>query len=369
MKKIPLLLSAAVLLGGLSIAAAADDPLVPLSYLNGTYTQSLLTQAQARIDSRTQTVYDKVVSQTSGTTSPSENPAGLTDARYKRGDTLTLTTGSGAMLLAGQVSVRFTTGAVIDVTDGKSISSGSSLLPRHRYLVAENTTAVFSVSSDTAVLSTEGKVSLSASTTTDFNALADALAELGLFAGTGTAYGSGYDLEVAPTRVEGVVMFLRLIGEEKAAQAYTGPCLFVDVPDWAKQYVAYAYSKGYTAGVGPDAAGNPVFGTSRLIGVPEYLTFVLRALGYRDTGVNPDFTWQTALTRGAELGVLTKGEAQWLSSATFLRAHVAYLSYFSLEAPMADGSGTLLDFLSASGALNRTLVQQVQAKVTVQRVS
>lgn len=368
MKKIPLLLSAAVLLGGFSMAVAADDPLVPLSYLNGTYSQSLLTQAQQRIDTRTQEIYDQVVEETAGT-APSGESAGLSDKRYKRGDTLTLTTGSGALLLAGQVSVRFPSGAVIDVTDGKSISSGSDLLPRHRYLAAENTTAVLSVISDTAVLSTEGNVSLSASTTTDFNALADALAELGLFAGTGTAYGSGYDLEVAPTRVEGVVMFLRLIGEEQAAQSYTGPCLFVDVPDWAKQYVAYAYFKGYTAGVGPDAAGNPVFGTSRLIGAPEYLTFVLRALGYRDTGANPDFTWETALTRGVELGVLTKGEAQWLSSATFLRAHVAYLSYFSLEAPMADRSGTLLDFLSASGTLDRTLVDQVQAKVAVPRVS
>ena len=159
-------------------------------------------------------------------------------------------------------------------------------------------------------------------------------------------------------------MFLRLIGEEEAALSYTGVNPFVDVPAWADRYVAYAYSKGYTTGVSGTA-----FAPERAMGASEYVIFLLRALGYSETGDNPDFTWQTALTRGAELGVLTKGEAQWLSSATFLRAHVAYLSYFSLEAPMADGSGTLLDFLSASGALDRTLVEQVQAKVTVQRVS
>lgn len=366
MKKIPLLLSAAVLAAGVSVAAAADDPLVPLSYLTGTYSQSLLSQAQQRIDSGTQAVYDRVV-QNSGT---SGGTSGLSDDRYKQGDAITLSTGSGTMLLAGQASVRFASGAVIDVTDGKTVPSGTVLVPRHRYLAAENTTAVLSVTSPTAVVSLEGSTTLAPSASTDYNALADALARMGLFAGTGTAYGSGYDLEVAATRVEGVVMFLRLIGEEKAAQAYTGPCPFADVPDWATHYVGYAYSKGYTAGVGPDAAGNPVFGTQRLIGAPEYVTFLLRSLGYRDTGSAPDFTWQTALTRAAEFGVLTQGEARYFGSlSSFLRAHVAYLSYFGLDAPMAGGSGTLLDTLVASGALDRTTVDQARAAVTVTRIS
>ena len=366
MKKIPLFLSAAVLLTGLSLAAAADDPLVPLSYLNGTYSQSLLSQAQQRIDTSTQAVYDRVV-QNTGTSGGS---SGLADDRYKLGDAITLSTGSGVMLLSGQASIRFASGAVVDVTAGTTVTSGSALTTRHRYLAAENTTAVLSVTSDTAVVSLEGKTSLSASTSTDYNALADALAQMGLFAGTGTAYGSGYDLEVAPTRVEGVIMFLRLIGEEKAAQSFTGACPFSDVPDWAQRYVAYAYAKGYTAGVGPDAAGNPVFGTQRLIGAPEYVTFLLRALGYTDTGASPDFTWQTALSKAAESGVLTQGEAQYFGgSASFLRAQVAYLSYFALDARMADGSATLAERLIASGALDKTTVDQARGAVTVARIS
>ena len=366
MKKIPLLLSAAALLAALSMAAAADDPLVPLSYLTGTYSQSLLSQAQTRIDSKTQAVYDRVVQNTGADT----GAAGLSDRRYKMGDAITLSTGSGAMLLAGQASVRFASGAVVDVTDGKTVSSGAALTPRHRYLAAENTTAVLSVTSDTAVLSLEGNSSLAPSVSTDYNALAAALAEMGLFAGTGTAYGSGYDLEVTATRVEGVIMFLRLIGEEKNAQSYAGSCPFADVPDWAARYVGYAYAKGYTAGVGPDEAGNPVFGTQRLIGAPEYMTFVLRALGHSDSGASPDFTWDTALARAAEFGVLTQGEAaQFGALPSFLRAHMAYLSYFSLDAPMAGGSGTLLDALVSAGALDRTAVDQARAGVTVSRIS
>lgn len=55
---------------------------------------------------------------------------------------------------------------------------------------------------------------------------------MGLFQGSGTAYGSGYDLERVPTRIEGLVLFLRLIGEEKAALAYGGENPFTDVPAW-----------------------------------------------------------------------------------------------------------------------------------------
>ncbi|WP_457848533.1 hypothetical protein, partial [Staphylococcus aureus] len=86
------------------------------------------------------------------------------------------------------------------------------------------------------VAAMEGYYALSPSGSIDYNALAAALAELGLFRGTGTAYGSGYDLEVAPTRVVGLVMFLRLIGEESAALAYTGDNPFTDTPAWCDRY-------------------------------------------------------------------------------------------------------------------------------------
>ena len=100
------------------------------------------------------------------------------------------------------------------------------------------------------------------------------------------------------------------------------------------------------------------------------MTFLLRALGYTDTGASPDFTWQTALSKAAEFGVLTQGEAQYFGgSASFLRAQVAYLSYFALDARMADGSATLAERLIASGALDKTTVDQARGAVTVARIS
>ena len=183
MKKIAsILLAGSLLAGGVLAAGSTGDPLVTLSYLNGSYSSSLLSQAQTRIDDETQDVYQQVL-QESGLA------GGLSDARYKQGDALTLSTGSGCLLLAGQATVSYASGAVVDVTSGTVLPSGSSLELRHRYLAAENTTAVLSVTSATAVLSTEGRAALAPSAATDYNALADALSAMGLFAGTGTAYG------------------------------------------------------------------------------------------------------------------------------------------------------------------------------------
>lgn len=369
------LLIAVVLIGsGLAYAAggSAEDPLVSLSFLNGTYLPDVLSQAEKRIETRTQTTYDQVFQELNQAyqenLAEAGGSSGLRDDRYKEGDVLSVSTGSGLLFLAGEAAVTYSAGAVVDVTAGNVVPSGQRLTPMHRYLAAEGTSAVVSIVSETAVVSTEGVVTLSPSAATDYNAMAEALQQMGMFAGTGTGYGSGYDLEKIPTRIEGLIMFLRMIGEEKQAQAYTGACPFVDVPDWCRSYVAYAYEKGYAAGVGPTAEGKPAFGPERTIGAGEYLTFLLRALGYRDSGSNPDFTWQTVLPRARELGVITPGEYTLLSSSTFLRAHVAYLSYFGLDATCKEG-GTLLESLSASGALDGEQVKAIRSQVTVSRIA
>ena len=55
---------------------------------------------------------------------------------------------------------------------------------------------------------------------------------LGLFLGTG----SGYDLGGTATRLHGIIMLTRMLGEEDAALSFDGPCPFSDVaaapPRW-----------------------------------------------------------------------------------------------------------------------------------------
>lgn len=381
MKKIFTLVLAGLVLAGCAAVYAsggsASDPLVSLQYLTQSYLPDAAAQAGKRVDSRTGQIYQEALNDlnarhASYTGQPSgagEASSALTDRRVKRQDLFTLSAGSTVMVLAGSASVSFPTGAVIDVTAGQTVPSGTSLSVRHRYLAAENTSAAVRITSDTAVICLEGRYAFTPSAEVDYNALADALKGMGMFQGGDLSYGSGYDLERAPTRIEGLIMFLRLLGEEQAALAHTGPCPFSDVPAWCQGYVSYAYERGYTRGVGTSASGAQVFGTQNTITAGEYVTFVLRALGYTDGGSAPDFAWDTALAKGLEAGVLTRGERQLLEERPFLRAQVAYLSYFSLSAPMKDGSGALLDALVSRGDIDRAAVGSIMSGVAAARLS
>lgn len=143
------------------------------------------------------------------------------------------------------------------------------------------------------------------------------LYNLGLFKGTGTtADGSPkFDLDRAPTRAEAVTILVRLLGAEEAALKKTIATPFTDVPAWAKPYVGYAYSKGYTNGV--DAKH---FGPNNTVSAAQFLTFLLRALGYKD---GTDFTWDSPWTLTDRLGI--SNGAYNAKTKTFLRADAAAL--------------------------------------------
>lgn len=373
------LLAGAILAGGVAAATSAADALITKSYLDGDYTRSIVEQAGTKADTGLKKAYDDAaarlgelsdsyLSQAAALAGQGGGyAANFTEQRFKRGDVLTLNTGSGVMLLAGSAAVSFDAGGVVDVTEGTEVPSGGSLLARHRYLAAENTALKVTVTSDTAVLAPEGFYGVLPSTETDYNALAGALKDMGLFKGADTAYGSGYNLENTPTRIEGLIMFLRLIGEEGNALAYPEPCPFVDVPEWCRNYVSYAYAKGYAKGVGADSA-ELYFNPLGTISSGEYITFVLRALGYRDSGEAPDFSWDTALFKALEFQCINAQEYKLLTEAPFLRAQVVYVSYYALDAGMKSG-GTLLEHLAATGALNAAQAQAVRSAVTVRRIS
>lgn len=357
----------------LAVGGSAEDPLISKSYIDGEYTTQTLAKAEERIaqshDTLYQeaaaglkTVYDTYAARVGGGTGTYHST--FTDLRVKEGDQIQVSAGSGFLLLAGSADLSCTGNKTIDLSSGWEKGTGA-LETGRRYLVSEDTVATLTVTSPTAVLSLEGYHTLTESSSTDYNALAGALRTLGLFQGSGTGYGSGYDLEAAPTRIQGLILFLRLIGEEEAALASTAACPFTDVPDWCRPYVAYAYAQGYTKGM--DEKGG-IFGTNDTLTAGQYVTFLLRALGYQDSGEAPDFTWDTALERAVELGVLTPGEEAMLTSETFLRAQVVYLSYFALDAPCQDGSGTLLERLVSGGILDGAVASVVRSGVEVSRL-
>lgn len=166
------------------------------------------------------------------------------------------------------------------------------------------------------------------------------LHSLGLFQGTGTdtAGEPVFELERAPTRAEAVTMLVRLLGADISSEGAELP--FTDVPAWARPYVSYAYANGLTTGI--DAV---TFGSNDTATATQYLSFVLRALGYRS---GRDFRWDAAWELSDALG-LTEGE--YHADSSFTRGDVSSISRSALFQTLSGSSETLAMRLCGSGAI------------------
>lgn len=184
-------------------------------------------------------------------------------------------------------------------------------------------------------------------------AAADALYALGLFNGTGTdANGRPiYDLDRAPTRHEAVTMLVRLLGKEAEAQSGQWDIPFTDVANWAKPYVGYAYANGLTNGTSATT-----FGGGNTVTASQYITFVLRALGYDSA---TDFRWDAAWELSDTIG-LTDGRYS-AGTTEFLRGDVAIISNNALSVAYKNSTSKLWDTLKTSDSVvNGTLRNGIQ---------
>ena len=76
------------------------------------------------------------------------------------------------------------------------------------------------------------------------------------------------------------------------------------------------------------------------------MEFLLRALGYSVAGVHD---YLTSPERALECGAITQGELDMLRTQPFLRAQVAYLSYYALDAVLSGSPQTLGQRLAGQG--------------------
>lgn len=364
-------LLAALALTGAVLADGEGEALISLSYLQNIFRPRVDAEIDTALDRADDAAYSAAEAEWRAALAAAEANVGsqradtFTEAHLKRGDLLTGPTGLNVLVLAGDVTVQFSSGAVVDVTNGTETASGTHLTANHRYLVAEDTTARFTAAGKTAVVSYCGPFVLSPSGTTDYPAMASALKALGLFRGSDTAFAQGFDLEKAPTRMEALIMLLRLLGEEDAALACTAAHPFTDVPDWCAPYVAYAWEKGYSNGIGKDRYGKDLFGTQYEASATQYTEFILRALGYSSTD-NTDIT--DAPERALAAGVLTAGECELLRSTDFLRADIAYLSYYALSARTSGGTELSRALINA-GVFTSADYRAAKAMVTTDRLA
>lgn len=180
--------------------------------------------------------------------------------------------------------------------------------------------------------------------TTYYNDYAVKLSEIGVFKGTG----NGFELDREPTRLEGLIMLIRLLGKEDEAEALkNNTTIFTDVPSWGKGYVNYAYDNGLTKGI-----GNNLFGSNDKMNSQSFVTLLLRSLGYDDTSINNDFTWANSIDFAKAVGLLEEELYFKIVSGTFTRDFVAKSSYNTLLHGKKDGSGILIDTLVKSGDIS-----------------
>lgn len=165
--------------------------------------------------------------------------------------------------------------------------------------------------------------------------LAKSLKSLGLFQGVSD---TDFALHRAPTRVEALIMLIRLLGHGKEAQESGASHPFTDVPTWADGYVGYAYEKGLTNGT-----SDTTFGTGTA-SAQMYLTFVLRALGYSD-GNGEDFSWNNPYALAESVGIVPEG----VDHVNFLRGDVVLVSYGALEASLKGSTQSLAQKLIDEG--------------------
>ena len=169
---------------------------------------------------------------------------------------------------------------------------------------------------------------------------ADQLHSLSLLKGTG----NGYELEREPTRLEGLVMLIRLVGkEDEALKMSNDPSAFTDVPNWARGYANYANEFGLVNGVGDN-----LFGSSNNLSAQNYVTFMLKALEY-DEGEG-DFSYKS-INFANEIGLLSDNDVKEISSQPFLRDHLVKISMLALKANIKGENNSLLEKLFQEEAI------------------
>lgn len=269
-KAVVLLICAALMIGGvLAAGLGGEDSIISLSFLEQDFIPKAVTQGVERVkgylDETFLTVSDVLDTLTDGYLHRvgAGETGGYSEAygrrAYSAHDVLTLNTGSGLIPEAGRILLTHN-GTVVNATTGQTVASGAVLDLNCRYLVAEDTQAVFTVESDAARVAVEGEFALQksgepASPFTDItihDTYRDAVRtvyERGLFAGTGD--GSIFAPGVKLDRSMMMTVLFHLAGdpdEERFAATMTFPD--VKAGEWYETYVRWAGQQGISAGYG-----------------------------------------------------------------------------------------------------------------------
>jgi len=130
----------------------------------------------------------------------------------------------------------------------------------------------------------------------------------------------GFELNRVPTRLEGLVVMIRLLGLEDEALKQEGETsVFSDVPDWGIAYVNYGFDMGFVKGI-----NTTEFGSYDSLTANQFIAFFLRKLGYIQSDDLSIDTMQTILY---DLGFINEKTFTQLQEDLFIRDLMVHLSY------------------------------------------
>lgn len=179
---------------------------------------------------------------------------------------------------------------------------------------------------------------------------AQQLYALGLFRGTGIqADGTpSFALEQSATRGEALTMLVRLLGAEQQANhaQYRSP--FTDA-GWASSIIGYAYQNGITSGISETR-----FGTQEPVSLSQFLTMVLRALGWQQVD------WRNPYPVAQAVGL------QYPNTTTCLRGDMAQICYSALFCEVRGTGALLYDVLATRGVLTQNAPQSALTTIPAQ---
>lgn len=300
------------------------DPLIPLSYIDKTLypklTENILSKTSDILSMETGR-YNKLLK---GLEPELAEVLDIKPRVYNKNDLIT--TQGSFIIKSGTAQVDKT---VIDLTKGTETTG--TLKTNVKYLAPEP--VVIKITSASASIDI---ININVSGySPKYTKYADALKELNLFKGTN----NGYELARASNRAEGLTMLIRFLGEEQTALKDKGKIPFTDVLEWNAPYVRYAYNKKYTNGI-----SSTKFGSTSELKTGEYITFILRALGYSDA--KGDFKFDHALDKALEIKLIDKNYYNDLKARnTLYRDDMVYISFSALSLNLKSLDQTLAQSL------------------------
>ena len=268
-----------------------------------------------------------------------------------QGDRIAGRPGAGIILQSGTAKIcGGPDSEVLNVTTGSVREAGFEIRDGIYYMVLDNDQSGIIITSEDAKVMIKDGAYVVRGYQTKYVKYADILSDLGMFKGTD----AGYELVRKPTRQEAIIMLIRMLGEEKEALAFDESNMpFTDVTGWVdgQKYIAYAAAMGYTNGKTPTT-----FDQYGIADAYTFLTFVLRALGYSDSGDDPDFVWNTSsVDLAIDLGLLTEEQCTDMLSSGLRRDHVVLIC---VNALFKQVNGT--DYTLANKLINKAVVTQEQ---------